>query len=156
MLNVPGVAGANRVEVRRSTSTDFYPHYQAIYENVYSERPALRGAVRTESEDNLADCLAINLLFEIYVDGKWSGVVAADRRTVAGIHGVYMVEIVLEQSARGQGLGPAVHRRLAAAVADVQPTDIILGTISDKNPWSRQTALRAGRLQIGAWHWIRL
>ena len=156
MVNVPPQAGFDRVDLRRSVSVDFYPRYQAIYEAVYAERPALRGEVRTESEDSLADCLGAGLLFEIYVDGKWCGVLAADRRTVAGIRGVYMVEIVLEQGARGQGLGPAVHQRLAAAVADLEPTDIIFGTIAAVNPWSRRTALRAGRVEIGAWHWVDL
>ena len=156
IANGPRVAGFERVALRPSVNVEFYPRYNAMYESLYLERPALRGEVRTESKDDLADCLAHGFLFEIFVDGQWSGVLAADRRNVGGVQGVYMIEIVLEHGARGQRLGPAVHQHLAATVAKVDPTEIILGTISAKNPWSRQTALRAGRIEIGAWHWVQL
>ena len=152
----PPAAGLERVELRRSITVDFYPRYQAIYEAVYVARPALRGEVRTETRESLADCLALGLLSEIFIDGNWAGVLAADQRSVMGIQGVYLVEIVLAQEVRGQRLGPAVHQRFAREIVEARPAQIVLGTISDKNPWSRRTALRAGRIEIGAWHWAGL
>jgi hypothetical protein len=72
------------------------------------------------------------------------------------VRGLQVVEIVLTRAARGQGLGPAVHQRFARRVAADDPATIIMGTISAKNAPSLRTALRAGRMEIGAWHWIDL
>jgi hypothetical protein len=156
MADRPKARGFERVNLKRSTVLDFYPRYKAIYKATYAERPELRGEVRTETEDSLAYCLKEGFLFEIIVDGKWAGVVAAKWRTLVGIRGVFMVEIVLSPEVRGQSLGPAVHQIFAGAVASVEPAAVIIGTIWTKNYWSRQAALRAGRIEIGAWHWVEL
>jgi len=156
IAEMPTAAGTERIALQRSTGLDFYPRYKAIYEATYVERPELRGEVRTETRDSLAYCLKHGFLFEIFVDGAWAGVVAAKRRTLVGIRGMFMVEIVLAADSRGQRLGPAVHQLFAEAVARVEPDAVIIGTISEKNPWSLQAAFRAGRVEIGAWHWVEL
>jgi hypothetical protein len=156
MADRPKARGFERVKLKRSTVLDFYPRYKALYEATYVERPELRGEVRTETEDSLAYCLKEGFLFEIIVDGKWAGVVAAKWRTLVGIRGVFMVEIVLTPEARGQRLGAAVHQILAGTVASAEPAAVIIGTIWTKNYWSRQAALQAGRIEIGAWHWVEL
>jgi hypothetical protein len=109
-----------------------------------------------EPQRTLAQCLEQGLLYEVLVDGAWSGLIAARADLVAGVRGLQVVEIVLTCAARGQGLGPAVHQRFARAVAAIDPTTVILGTISAKNAPSLRTALKAGRTEIGAWHWIDL
>ncbi len=152
----PEAAGFERVHLRRSTGLDFYPRYKAIYDATYGERPELRGEVRTETEESLALCLREGLLFEIIADGKWAGVVAAKWRTLVGIRGISMVEIVLSAEMRGQRLGAAVHQHFAAAVMEAQPGAVIMGTIWDRNTWSLQAARRAGRIEIGAWHWVTI
>jgi hypothetical protein len=58
--------------------------------------------------------------------------------------------------ARGQRLGPAVHRRFARFVAEADPAAVLLGTISPKNARTLQAALRAGRVEIGAFLWADL
>ncbi|ADP70654.1 hypothetical protein Rvan_1395 [Rhodomicrobium vannielii ATCC 17100] len=156
IAGMPKAVGSERVFLKRSTSLAFYPRYKAVYEATYVERPELRGEVRTETEGSLAYCLRRGFLFEIFVDGKWAGVVAAKWRTLVGIRGVFMVEIVLAGDVRGQRLGPAVHQLFAEAVAQAEPGAVIIGTISAKNPWSLKAALRAGRIEIGAWHWVDL
>lgn len=156
IAGMPKAAGSERVILKRSTGLEFYRRYKAIYEATYVERPELRGEVRTETEDSLAYCLRRGFLFEILVDGKWAGVVAAKWRTLVGIRGVFMVEILLAGDVRGQRLGPAVHQIFAGAVAQAEPDAVIIGTISAKNPWSLRAARRAGRIEIGAWHWVDL
>ncbi len=156
MAQKPKTDNADRVVLRRSTSLEFYPRYQAMYEAIYGERPQLRGEVRTEPQDNLAICLNEGFLFEIVVDGRWAGIVAAKWRTLVAIHGVFMVEIVLSPEARGQNLAPTVHRLFAAKIVEMFPAAVITGTISSKNQWSLKAALRAGRVEVGAWHWVAL
>ena len=64
-----------------------------------------------------------------------------------------MNEIVLEGAARGQSLGPAVHQHFAKVVAAENPSGVITGMIASVNVPSLKTAIRAGRIEIGAWHW---
>jgi hypothetical protein len=149
-------AAARDIALLRSASLDFYPRYKALYEAMYVERPELAGAVRTESKDSLAYCLDHGYLYEIIVDGRWAGVIAAKRKVIAGACGMFMVEIVLAPEVRGLGLGPFVHQQFAQAIAAQEPQAVIIGTISSKNPWSLKTALKSGRIEIGAWHRIGL
>jgi RimJ/RimL family protein N-acetyltransferase len=149
-----GAPGLARVTLRRPGDLSFYARYVDAYNQAYLARPFMRGAVRTESEKALAESHAEGLLYEITVDGGWAGIVAARRQVIAGVGGTYMVEILLDSAARGQGLGPAVHQRFATRVAGTDPSAIITGTIAAVNVPSLKTATRAGRVEIGAWHWV--
>jgi hypothetical protein len=109
-----------------------------------------------ESEETLVECLQQGLLCEIFVDRAWSGLIAARRDSIAGVCGLQVVEVVLTKHARGQRFGAAVHQGFARSVAATDPEAIMIGTISPKNVPSLRTAIRAGRLEIGAYHWIDL
>jgi hypothetical protein len=146
----------NRVALRKAVSTEFYPNYKETYELMFVDRPMLRDIIHIEAEEDLQDSVAKNLLFEIFVDGEWSGVVAANREASHGIDCIYMIDIVLTADKRGRQLGPVVHHHFASAVSTDEPDVIIFGTIAAVNPWSRQTALRAGRIDVGAWHLLSL
>jgi hypothetical protein len=153
MATRPVAPGFERIVLRRARNLDFYPRYVAAYEQMFATRPQLRGQVRIEPENSLANCLEQGLLYEIHVDGGWAGIVAASRETVVGVTGCYMNEIVLEGAARGQSLGPAVHQHFAKVVAAENPSGVITGMIASVNVPSLKTAIRAGRIEIGAWHW---
>jgi len=156
MAERPDAAGLDRVALRRGASLDFYPRYEAAYQEMLDARGYLRGEVSAESRERLAECLEQGLLWEVFVDGAWAGLIAARHDLVAGVRGLQMVEIVLAKGARGQRLGPAVHQRLARYVAEADPAAVILGTISAKNVPSLRTAKKAGRMEIGAHHWVDL
>jgi GNAT superfamily N-acetyltransferase len=156
MLAREPAPGVSRVTLTAASGLDFFPRYNECYAQVFAARPELQGEVSVESEESLADCLAENLLFEIAVDGAWAGIVAARRQTLAGLDSIFMVEIVLDRDARGQGLGPAVHQHFAREVARIDPNAIVSGTIAAVNVPSLKTARRAGRIEIGAWYWVDL
>jgi hypothetical protein len=156
MASRPPAPGHSRVNLTRRADLDFYQHYVTTYREMYAERPHLEGIVRIESRKSLESCAKQGLLFEIAVDGRVAGIVAAMRRTIAGLSGVHMVEIVLDRSARGQALGSAVHQHFATAVAATAPDAVITGTIARENIPSWRTATRAGRIEIGAWYRLDL
>jgi RimJ/RimL family protein N-acetyltransferase len=156
MATRPEVPGLGRVELRPSASLDLYPRYEAAYAEMLDERPHLHGVIHAESREDLAACMEQGLLLDTFVDGAWAGLVAARHGTIAGVHGLEMVDIVLTRDARGQGLGPAVHQRFARSVAEAEPAAIVMGTISPKNLPSLRAARRAGRLEIGAFPWVDL
>lgn len=154
MLARPEAPGFSRIALAPPADLAFYPRYVEAYKRVYAARPHLRGEVRIETEETLGECLAQNLLLEITADGAWAGVVAARCEMLAGLDSVYMVEILLDQGARGQSLGPAVHQHFAKHVARTDPDAIISGTISPLNVPSLKTAQRAGRVEVGSWLWV--
>jgi hypothetical protein len=156
MAGLADAPGLDRIELRRAASLDFYPRYEAAYAQMLDARPLLRGEIGAEARETLAECLEQGLLREVFVGGAWSGVVAARRDMLAGVRGLEMVDIVLTQSARGHGLGPAVHQGFARSVAETDPAAILMGTISPKNVPSLRTALRAGRVEIGRFLWVDL
>lgn len=151
--DAPGLA---RVELRRSAGLDFYPQYEAAYAEMFDERPHLKGEVRVETREKVAEWLQEGLASEVFVDGAWAGLIAAQPDMLAGIRGLHVEEIILTKGARGQGLGPAVHQRFARSVAATDPAAILVGTISAKNAPALRAAARAGRLEIGAFHWVDL
>jgi L-amino acid N-acyltransferase YncA len=145
-------AGLARVSLRRPAGLEFYPRYVDSYQQMYAERPHLKAKVRIESEESLSECDAAGFLYEIMVDGNWAGIVAARPELIAGVRSMFMTEIVLNAAARGQGLGPAVHQRLAANVAAIDDRSILTGIIAAANVPSLKTATRAGRAEIGGWY----
>ncbi len=150
----PEAPGLARVALHRPADLSFYPRYVAAYNEMFLARPQMRGAVRIECETTLAASHAEGLLYEISVGGLWAGIVAARHQVIVGVRGAYMVEILLDSMVRGQRLGPAVHRRFAANVAATDPSTLITGTIAAVNEPSLKAASRAGRVEIGAWHWV--
>lgn len=97
-------------------------------------------------------------LFEIFVDGAWAGVIAVFRDTNTGLSGFCVVEVVLTETFRAQGLGSAVQRRLAAQLLSqgTEPTEILFGTVGDMNIPARRAAVRAGRVDLGGHVWLPL
>jgi L-amino acid N-acyltransferase YncA len=149
-------SGHSRVTLTRRVDLDFYPHYVAIYREMYAERPYLEGIVRIESRESLEACAKQGFLFEIAVDGRAAGIIAAMQRTMVGLPSIYVIEIALDRIARGKALGPTVYQQFATAVCATAPQAVITGTIARENTPSWRTATRAGRIEIGAWYRLDL
>jgi hypothetical protein len=145
-----------RVSLQLPKNTEFYPSYVDAYNQMYSERPELKDEVRTESEETLEGCLKEGLLYEIIIDGTWAGIIAARRQLVAGVRGIFMVEILLCGAARGQGLASVVHKEFSRKIVAIDPEAVVTGTIAAANSPSLKAALRAGRVEIGTTRWFEL
>jgi hypothetical protein len=146
----------DRVTLVACRDLDSYDRYVALYEDIFAERPWARAVLRVEDRASLEHCLGEGLLFDILVDGAWSGIVAGAHAERRGIVGIEVVDIVLARTVRGAGLGVAVQRRFAEALAKREPSQIIWGTVADANLPMRRTAERAGRVDVGAAYWIDL
>jgi L-amino acid N-acyltransferase YncA len=156
MASRPPASGHSRITLTRRADLDFYPHYVAIYREMYAERPYLEGIVGIEGRESLEECAEQGFLFEIAVDGRAAGIIAAKQRTMAGLPGIYVTEIALDRIARGQALGPTVHQHFATAVSATAPQAVITGTVARENVPSWRAATRAGRIEIGAWYRLDL
>jgi hypothetical protein len=153
----PGPPGLDRVALVGCTDLDFYARYVALYDDIYGERPWARTEVRLEDRETLADCGAQGLLFHVYVDEIWSGIVAGThcgRAARGAARGIQVAEIILAKSTRGAGLGVAAQHRFAEHVASREPKATIWGTIAHANLPMRRTAERVGRVNIGTTYCI--
>lgn len=154
MLRLPRPAGYERVTLAAPPSLDFYPRYVAAHEEVYALRPAHREYARPEARDDLAAYVDDGTLFEVFVDGRWAGVVAGGRAVEQGMRGFIVAEIVLTGTFRGRGLGAAVQRHFAEVLPH-HTGDVLMGTIHSRNAAAVATAKRCGRADIGGYLWLR-
>ena len=147
--------GYGRVALRRPSDMAFYARYQQVLEERFARQPELEEYTRVEVQEDLAEYLEEGTLFEVLVDGSWSGLVGVTRDAEQGLRGFVVIEIVLADSARGQGLGVAVQQRLVEALA-FESGDVLYGTIDARNTAAVKTAQRSGRVDLGGFLWLPL
>jgi len=136
--------------------TDDLSHYQdacvayAAVDHVHPEHP---GQAAVSSAEDLDELRRAGTLYDISSDGRWSGYIGAERGHKLGLDGFKISELILTESARGQGLGPSLTTLLARALADRGEPEqaVIIGTIHHDNRGARQAAERAGRIDVGGW-----
>ncbi len=147
-----------RVTLRRAESLAFYSRYNAVYNELYAERPELREVVRVEGEEDMQGYLGAGHLFEMFVDDVWAGVTAVFRDVNAGVGGFCVGEVVLAGAFRGKGLGSAVQGGLARGLLEggAGPGDLLFGTVGEINVPARRAAERAGRVDVGGHVWLPL
>jgi hypothetical protein len=144
-----------RIQLELATSTAFYDRYLAEYEAFHEAVPDLRDLVPVASREALEGSRAESLLYEAYVDGEWSGIIAGRGQTDYGMRGYRIIEEVLSSPRRGCGLGPALQRQFIDRLpaADHQ---VLHGAIAPSNLPSLAVARRVGRTAVMHTHFIAL
>jgi L-amino acid N-acyltransferase YncA len=154
----PKPDGLERVSLCRANDLEFYQRYADTYAAIYRERPWLPHEAEPESLEDMQEHLETGHVFEVFVDGQWAGVTGAEHRNNEfALRGFVVLEMLLAQFARGQGLGAVVQYRLVEALqASSAPEDVLYGTIGSNNPPMLKTAARVGRVDLGGWIWVKL
>jgi L-amino acid N-acyltransferase YncA len=124
-----------------------------LYAQAEAERPDLAQWATPSTPDELQECAAEGLLFEVRVDGHPAGVVAARRDDDHGMTGFVVQEIVLDDAHRGHRLAAAVLQRLLAELP-AGPGDTLWGTIHPDNQPSLRNAASIGREIVGGFVWL--
>jgi GNAT superfamily N-acetyltransferase len=151
----PKPADFKRLELKPAINLEFYPRYEALYQDLYAQRPWLSDVAHIETLEDLQQYLEHDKVFEIFVDGLWAGITIAARDQEYGLKGWLMIEIVLESRWQGQGLGVAVQRQLATQLEDTGQ-DTLFGTIGAVNMPMQRTAAKVGRVDLGGEYWVNL
>jgi len=142
--------GLERMEAR-PPADGWFQRYSEVYHRFLVTHPHRRDYLSPESEADLLACQQNGALLELWVDGRYGGLIAATPDTRCGVTGSEMWEILLDDPWRGKGLAAACHRRLA----DHLPEDgIVWGTVDARNIISRRAAQRAGRSIVGRWWFV--
>jgi GNAT superfamily N-acetyltransferase len=132
----------------RRTDVDFYDRYQAIHQRHVDREPQHARHTRCETRDDLQALADRGTLFDVRVDEKWAGVLAAEPGVHSGIRGFIVVELLIDEAYRGQGYG----RHLSTLLAKALPGDddlFLIGTIHRHNTAAYHAALSAGRIDVG-------
>lgn len=120
------------------------------------EHPDHPGQSTLQDRENLEETVEAGLLFDITVDGEWAGYSAAleSGQDTLGLPAYVVQELILAPEFRGRGFGSHISNLLAEALPD--HSRILIGTIHAANRGSIQSAIRAGRFDLGGWLQYRL
>jgi hypothetical protein len=124
------------------------------YADVDRLHPAHPGQARILSEEDLQETIDAGTMFDVLRNGEWVGYVGARLETLCGLPAYVVQELILVASARGNGFGAFLTPMLAVRLPDQDR--VLMGTIHADNKGSLQSALRAGRHDIGGWSWLPL
>ncbi len=154
---LPKPEGLERIRLEPAQDLDFYPRYVAMYQSLFAERPWMPDVSRQESFEDMRDYLTEDWLYEVFIDETWAGVTAVSPGFEVGAKGYYMIEIALEKTFRGQGLGVALQRRLVMLLAEKTTARslALFGTIGAINTPMLKTATRVGRIDVGGYYWVK-
>jgi GNAT superfamily N-acetyltransferase len=131
----------------------FYPRYEQVHHEHVAAEPEHALHTRLETREELADLVEQGLVFDVTVDGRWAGVVAAWRAALRGLRGFEVVELLLDPAVRGRGYGRHLSSALAAELLARTGTTaadrFLVGTIHADNRRAYRAALAAGRHDVG-------
>ncbi|MGH9068893.1 MAG: GNAT family N-acetyltransferase, partial [Acidimicrobiales bacterium] len=136
------------LSARPAADLSFYNAYVAIHEAHCRAEPAHALHARVEARADLEELGAAGRLYEVLVDGRWAGVLAAEAGVRRGLRGAVVVELLLDPGVRGRGYGAQLSTLLARLVPEPDG-QFLLGTIHADNYPAYRSALAARRLDVG-------
>jgi hypothetical protein len=139
----------------RATSLANYELAQAAYDAVDAAHPDHPQQAQLQRRDKLESTIEDGFLFDITVDGRWAGYIAAkpDGQDL-GLPAYTVQDIILSPTHRARGYGPHLTTLLARGLPDDLP--FLIGTIHANNRGALTAALTSGRADIGGWLQIPL
>jgi len=178
ILNRPRPVGFERISFEPFDIESRYSWYESAYRDFHLERPSLRKWVPITDRSDLRACANDGWIFQVRIDEKVAGLIAAESRALLGRTGAYMTELLLVPPFRGQGLAAALQRKFVETLArdsegtlardsegtlarDSKETlarevELIWGTIDSGNQASMSTARRVGRTAIRSEYFLKL
>ncbi len=127
---------------------EWYPQYKASYEGLYKENPNFKEMASLESKETLQYLVDKNLLYEIWIENTWAGIIGVDKDSELFMEGYLVYEELLIDKFRGKKLGAATQRKMLEQLP-ITGQEMLFGTIHYKNTPSIKTALKVGRKTVG-------
>lgn len=142
------------LSLRPTLDTSQLEAAREAYADVDRLHPAHPGQARILSEEDLQETIEAGTMFDVLRHGEWAGYVGARLETLCGLPAYVVQELILVAGARGNGFGAFLTPMLAGHLPEQDR--VLMGTIHAENKGSLQSALRAGRHDIGGWSWLPL
>ncbi len=138
----------DQIELKHARSLEWYAIYQNAYEALQKKWPAFVEMGQLSSESTLQELMNKKLLFEIFVEGEWAGVIGSNEDNEGLLIGYYIEEEFLLEQFRGKKMAASVQRHLIERLSP-ENDSMLSGTIHYDNLPSLKTAKRVGRKPIG-------
>ncbi|THJ64925.1 GNAT family N-acetyltransferase [Arthrobacter echini] len=128
----------------------------AAYAAVDADHPEHTAQAALQDKDDLKESIDAGTLFDVLVDDAWAGWVAGttDTSSSLGLSCYEVQELILAPGYRGRGYGQHLITLLARELPE--PDRVLIGTIHADNRGAIQSALRAGRHDVGGWFQLPL
>lgn len=148
-----------QLTLQPSHDLSHYSQAVAAYQSIDRTHPGHSRQAAIEAIDDLADLQRGGTLFDVLLDGRWAGYVAAEPGHTLGLAGYTVAELILTDAARGHGYGRYLTTLLSQAlpVPEALPghtagtSPVLIGTIHHDNAGALRAAQQAGRHDIGGW-----
>ena len=128
-----------------------------IYASTADKNPNFLEWATAQSKESFEDAIRQGTGWHIAVDNTLAGFLTLDRRGEQGLRGFSVEELCLDTSFRRQGLGNAVLRhgiKNILKLSQVNPQDMLWGTIHADNLPSLRNAQGVGRTVVGSYIWV--
>ena len=130
-------------EVRRIENDSYFRWYEDEYRKFHDANPDLKSWVTISDKDELENYRNERLLFGSYLDGRLIGLVGGESRSLLGLSGLYMGELLISEEYKGEGFAPQMQKQFLRHAGE--GFEVVWGTIDARNIPSTRTALRVGR-----------
>ncbi len=148
LKKAPKPANFEKVQLQVASSLDWYDLYFNSYQEMYQANPFFEEMASVESKESLQNMIDNESLFEVFIEGKWAGIIGVCKAKALFLEGYEVYEEYLLPEFRGKHLAPAVQRHLIEKLSIVGD-EMLYGTIHYQNQASIKTAKRVGRKQVG-------
>jgi L-amino acid N-acyltransferase YncA len=131
-----------------------YDAYVQVFSDFVAKNPAWKGRLQQTALDDYRECADAGALYVVERERRVVGVLAARPGVIRGVPGWEVVEQILAEELRGQGLAPIIQRSFLEKLP-ASDRRLVIGTIDAANHASLRTALRVGRTDAGGWYFVR-
>jgi hypothetical protein len=142
------------IQIVREKDMTFIDSYHLVYDEIESS-PEFEGIVERESIEDLKEYVLAGRLVSAYHNGVWVGLLAAEPRKEKCFKGLFVMEEVVAKAYRRLGVAVSMQKYLVDEIA-TEADETIFGHISDRNPASMNTALKAGRQMLGTSYFLTI
>ncbi len=142
------------IKIEKVTSGFDFDWYTKAYAEFHEKQPNLKTWVPITDNEDIERAITDQLMYRVLVNEKLAGIIAAHDQPLLNKKSAYMVELLLTNRFKNQGLAPAFQRKFIETLSN--DFNFIWGTIDAKNQPSLKTALRVGRIPIRSEYFIEL
>lgn len=133
----------NELTLKKVEDNDYYSWYEKEYRLFHQMNPGLKDKVPVNDIELMESCREEDLLYYGMINDKKVGIIAAEKKDIFGIRGIYINEIMIAEDYRGNKLS----ENLLDAFIDrlLKSTNVLWCHIDSENIPSTKAALHSGQ-----------
>lgn len=139
---------STHLQLKPSKSLEWYETYKTAFDQLLEGWPEYVNMGQLTTEEDFKSMMEKNLVYEVFIEDNWAGIIAAETDSEHFMKGYVMYEELFLKKYRGQKLAPVMQRQFIEKMP-ADDNQMIYGTIHSDNIASLKTAYRVGRQFAG-------